>query len=96
MAKQRLDVAMAERGLAESRQKAQAVIMAGQVYVDGRKVEKAGTPVSPEASIEVRGKTTGAETRFPPLHRQTPRWSCRTGKGSCGSCGPRSPPPLCE
>lgn len=57
MAKQRLDVAMAERGLAESRQKAQAVIMAGQVYVDGRKVEKAGTPVSPEASIEVRGKT---------------------------------------
>ena len=34
MAKQRLDVAMAERGLAESRQKAQAVIMAGQVYVD--------------------------------------------------------------
>ena len=57
MAKQRLDVVMAERGLAESRQKAQAVIMAGQVYVDGRKVEKAGTPVSPEASIEVRGKT---------------------------------------
>lgn len=43
MAKQRLDVAMAERGLAESRQKAQAVIMAGQVYVDGRKVEKAGS-----------------------------------------------------
>ena len=57
MAKQRLDVVMADRGLAESRQKAQAVIMAGQVYVDGRKVEKAGTPVSPEASIEVRGKT---------------------------------------
>lgn len=57
MAKQRLDVVMAERGLAESRQKAQAVIMAGQVYVDGRKVEKAGTPVSPEASIEIRGKT---------------------------------------
>jgi len=57
MAKQRLDVAMAEQALAESRQKAQAVIMAGQVYVDGRKVEKAGTPVGPDAKIEVRGKT---------------------------------------
>lgn len=57
MAKQRLDVALTERGLAESRQKAQAMVMAGQVYVDGRKVEKAGTPVGPEASIEVRGRT---------------------------------------
>lgn len=56
MAKTRLDVAMVERGLAESRQKAQAVVMAGQVYVDGRKVDKAGAPVGEEARIEVRGK----------------------------------------
>ncbi len=56
MAKTRLDVAMVERGLAESRQKAQAVVMAGQVYVDGRKVDKAGAPVGEEAWIEVRGK----------------------------------------
>ena len=39
--KKRLDVAMVERGLAESRQKAQAIIMAGQVYVDDQKVDKA-------------------------------------------------------
>ena len=57
MAKQRLDVALTERGLAESRHKAQAMVMAGQIYVDGRKVEKAGTPVGPEVQIEVRGKT---------------------------------------
>ena len=52
MAKIRLDVAMVERGLAESRQKAQAVIMAGQVYVNGQKVDKAGTPVTAEQAIE--------------------------------------------
>lgn len=56
MAKKRLDVAMTEQGLAESRQKAQAVIMAGQVYVDGQKVDKAGTPVGEDSRIEVRGK----------------------------------------
>ena len=57
MAKKRLDVAMTEQGLAESRQKAQAIIMAGQVYVDGQKVDKAGAPVGESARIEVRGKT---------------------------------------
>ena len=46
---------MTEQGLAESRQKAQAVIMAGQVYVDGQKVDKAGAPVGESARIEVRG-----------------------------------------
>ena len=40
---------MVERGLAESRRKAQAVIMAGQVYVNGQKVDKAGAPVAEDA-----------------------------------------------
>ena len=57
MAKKRLDVAMVEQGLAESRQKAQAIIMAGQVYVNGQKVDKAGAPVAEDAVVEVRGKT---------------------------------------
>ena len=57
MAKKRLDVAMMEQGLAESRQKAQAIIMAGQVYVNGQKVDKAGAPVTEDSVIEVRGKT---------------------------------------
>ncbi len=55
MAKARLDVLLAERHLAESRQKAQALIMCGQVYVDGQKVEKPGAQVSPDAKIEVQG-----------------------------------------
>ena len=54
MAKKRLDVLMTERALAESRQKAQAIIMAGQVYVNGQKVDKAGAPVGEDAPIEVR------------------------------------------
>lgn len=40
--KKRLDVLLVERGLAESRQRAQAVIMSGQVYVREQKVDKAG------------------------------------------------------
>ncbi len=52
----RLDVALVELGLAESRQKAQASIMSGIVYVDGRKVDKAGFPVGDQALVEVRGR----------------------------------------
>ncbi|HET9493052.1 MAG TPA: TlyA family RNA methyltransferase [Chloroflexia bacterium] len=52
--KTRLDVALVERGLAETRAKAQALIMAGDVLVDGRRVDKAGTPVSEGAAIEVK------------------------------------------
>lgn len=55
--KKRLDVLLLEKGLAESRQKAQSFIMAGQVFVDGKRMEKAGTPVPEHASIELRGQT---------------------------------------
>lgn len=57
MSKKRLDILLVERGLFESRQKAQATIMSGLVYVDGRKVDKAGNPTDEEASIDVRGKS---------------------------------------
>ena len=56
MAKLRLDVALTQRGLAESRQKAQALIMAGEVYVNGQKETKAGAPVKEEDALEVQGK----------------------------------------
>ena len=55
--KTRLDVLLTERGLAESRQKAQAVIMAGHVFVAGQRVDKPGTAVLSDAPIEVRGHT---------------------------------------
>ena len=54
-ARKRLDVLLTERGLAESRQKAQAVIMAGQVFWQGKRMDKAGASVPEDAEIEVRG-----------------------------------------
>ena len=55
--KQRLDVALTERGYAESREKAKALIMAGIVYVNNQKSDKAGNTVKPDDIIEVRGET---------------------------------------
>ena len=46
---------LVERGLSESRTKAQAVIMSGEVYVDGQKADKPGASYDLEAKIEVRG-----------------------------------------
>ena len=56
MAKKRLDVLMVEQGLAESRQKAQALIMAGQVFVGERRYDKAGISVDESVRLEVRGQ----------------------------------------
>lgn len=47
----RLDTLLVERGLAASRERARALILAGQVRVDGRQVDKAGAPVSPDAEV---------------------------------------------
>lgn len=52
--KQRLDVRMTEAGLVESRQKAQALILAGLVTVDGKRVDKPGTQIADAAEIVVR------------------------------------------
>lgn len=52
----RLDMAVLERGLSESRAKAGALIMAGQVYVNGQKATKAGLTVKESDKIEVRGE----------------------------------------
>jgi 23S rRNA (cytidine1920-2'-O)/16S rRNA (cytidine1409-2'-O)-methyltransferase len=51
MSKSRLDLLLVERGLAPSRERARALILAGQVRVDGRTVEKAGTSVAADAPI---------------------------------------------
>ncbi len=55
--KQRLDVALVERGLILSREKAKVVIMEGLVYVNGQKSDKAGTQVKEDDKIEIRGET---------------------------------------
>lgn len=55
--KMRLDLAVVNGGYAESREKAKALIMAGIVYVNNQKCDKAGTTVKPDDIIEVRGET---------------------------------------
>jgi 23S rRNA (cytidine1920-2'-O)/16S rRNA (cytidine1409-2'-O)-methyltransferase len=51
--KARLDVLLVERGLVPSRERARALILAGQVRVDGHPVTKAGTTISPTATVEL-------------------------------------------
>ena len=51
--KRRIDLVLVERGYAESRQKAHALLLAGQVLVDEQKVTKAGQPVDPGARIRI-------------------------------------------
>ena len=55
--KKRLDVLLVEQGYADTRTKAQAIIMAGQVYVNGQKADKPGTAYEETVQIEVRGVT---------------------------------------
>lgn len=50
----RLDLALVSRGLVESREKARALILAGEVLVNGKKIDKAGTKVTPTAEIEIK------------------------------------------
>jgi 23S rRNA (cytidine1920-2'-O)/16S rRNA (cytidine1409-2'-O)-methyltransferase len=54
--KQRADVALVERGLVESRARAQALILAGKVFTGTLRIAKAGQPVAPETPLEVRGQ----------------------------------------
>lgn len=54
MAKVRLDVLLCEKGFATGRDKAKALIMTGKVFVNGVKVDKAGTEISPDSNIEVK------------------------------------------
>ncbi|HJB00652.1 MAG TPA: TlyA family RNA methyltransferase [Candidatus Mediterraneibacter merdavium] len=53
--KERLDVMLVKRNLAESREKAKAVIMSGNVFVDGQREDKAGSTFAPDVHIEVKG-----------------------------------------
>ena len=55
--KKRLDVLLTEKGYCDSRSKAQAIIMAGQVYVDGQKADKPGISYEETVDIEVRGES---------------------------------------
>jgi 23S rRNA (cytidine1920-2'-O)/16S rRNA (cytidine1409-2'-O)-methyltransferase len=54
-AKQRLDALLVARGLAESRARAQALVLAGLVWSEGRRLDKPGLSLAPDAALELRG-----------------------------------------
>jgi 23S rRNA (cytidine1920-2'-O)/16S rRNA (cytidine1409-2'-O)-methyltransferase len=62
-AKRRLDLLVVERGLAESREKAQAMILAGEVRVNGVRSDKAGSQIAEDARIEVSGTSAKFASR---------------------------------
>ena len=55
-ARTRLDVALVERGLAETRAAAQRLVMAGLVFAGDRRLDKAGQSIAPDTALEVRGQ----------------------------------------
>ena len=92
MKKERLDLFLVEQGLFESRSKAQAVIMAGEVLVDDQKIDKPGTMVKPDAKITLLGKKLPFVSRggysstrllksflFPWKEKPWPIWEPRQG-----------------
>ena len=70
--KKRLDILVYEKGFAESREKAKAIIMAGQVYVDNQKADKCGAAYDENVKLEVRGRRTNAA----PPTTKTYSWRC--------------------
>ncbi len=56
VAKSRLDLLLVERGLAESRTRAQSLVMAGRVFAGDRRLDKAGTLIAADSPLEVRGR----------------------------------------
>ncbi|MCC8182794.1 MAG: TlyA family RNA methyltransferase [Clostridiales bacterium] len=88
MSKVRLDQALVQQGFAPTRQKAQAVIMAGQVFVDGRRVDKSGYAVPEGAEIQVRGKTLDYVSRGGlKLEKAMKTWPITLEGAVCMDCG---------
>ncbi|MCG3171940.1 MAG: 16S/23S rRNA (cytidine-2'-O)-methyltransferase TlyA [Myxococcota bacterium] len=56
MSRKRLDIVLVERGLAPSREKAQALIMSGAVFANGQRADKPGTPIREDQTLEIRGE----------------------------------------
>lgn len=88
MAKKRLDLLLTERNLVDSRHKAQALIMAGQVYVAGQKVDKAGTALAEDVEIEVRRQSLAYVSRGGlKLEKAMQAWPISLDGCCCGDIG---------
>jgi len=85
--KKRIDVLLVERGLAESRQKAQALLLAGQVIVGGQKVDKPGRMVSVEDQIRLLAKLPYASRAGGKLQAALDHFRIDVGGRVCADMG---------
>jgi len=86
--KVRLDKLLVERGLAASRERAQALILAGKVLVDDQKLEKAGAPVSAECMIRLLGQDLKYVSRGGlKLERALQHWNISVAEKICLDVG---------
>jgi 23S rRNA (cytidine1920-2'-O)/16S rRNA (cytidine1409-2'-O)-methyltransferase len=86
--KVRLDKLLVERGLAASRERAQALILAGKVMVDDQKLEKAGAPVAPECVIRLLGEDLKYVSRGGlKLERALQHWNISVAEKMCLDVG---------
>ena len=85
--KVRLDVLLVQRGLQESRQRAQATIMSGQVFVEGQRVDKPGAPVAEDAAVEVRGGLRYVSRGGLKLEKAMDLWPIRLEGAVCMDIG---------
>ncbi len=84
----RLDVALVDLGLAESREKAKAYIMSGIVYVNNQKADKAGTNIKVDDKIEVRGNTLKYVSRGGlKLEKAIVNWGLKLDNKICADIG---------
>ena len=86
--KERLDVLLVQRGLAPSREKAKAMIMEGNVYVNNQKEDKAGASFDDQIPIEVRGNTLKYVSRGGlKLEKAMKQFDIRLGASVCVDIG---------
>jgi 23S rRNA (cytidine1920-2'-O)/16S rRNA (cytidine1409-2'-O)-methyltransferase len=85
--KQRIDVLLVERGLADSRHKAQALLLAGQVFVEGRRADKPGRLVDDSAGIVVRSQPAFASRAGAKLQAALTRFSVPVAEQICADFG---------
>ena len=87
MNKSRLDVLLFERGLAESRERAKAIIMSGSVFIAGSRAEKPGMQVDADAQIEVRGAQDYVSRGGQKLEKALKHFSVSPEGKVCIDCG---------
>lgn len=87
--KERLDVILVNQGYAASREKAKAIIMSGNVYVDGQREDKAGTAFDPaKIRLEVRGSALKYVSRGGlKLEKAMEKWQLQLAEGVCMDIG---------